>query len=157
MSEPEPTIRKMIRYVIELPLDGMDPSDHDAYKKDCIEARKKYLFKFKPILGWTPSWAARYLDDLPPDAAAVLREAADSDSGKCGRDAAYTVTGRPHGSSLVNFTKPFVSRRDALVKDGLPEDAVVPIKTLYDSIGTSYKRAVAFQMPVELIPVFRGL
>lgn len=157
MSEPEPTIRKMTRYVIELPLDGMDPSDHEAYKRDCIEARKKYLFKFKPVLGWTPAWATRYLDDLPPDTAAVLREAADCDDGFCGRDMAYKVSGRPHGSSLRNFTKPYVSRRDGLVRDGLDKHAVVPIESAYRLDGSGYKRAVGFQMPVELIPVFRGL
>jgi hypothetical protein len=113
------------------------------------------------IEGWTTALASEFLGRLHDDGGRVQAEvivAAANAGGRIDRAGVFAIAGWDASErSLKGFTRP-VNRivqemRDA---DLLPDEAPRPIEPLYSEARRGYQQARGFEIPGELVPLFRS-
>lgn len=143
-------------------VDDLDPAEIDELRTVIDEALAG-LRAAEPdpgaVLGWTVPLAAELHRRLiaknrPVQAKTIAAEA--HAGGECGRDEVYRLGEYdPAERSLSGFTKPVAGVMREMQHEGLlPQDAVNPMKPIYDPANPSFQKAKGFFMPSVLAPVF---
>jgi RNA polymerase sigma factor (sigma-70 family) len=102
---------------------------------------------------WTVNLAEYLLRSLGPAALGLLRETAEAG----GWIEAEAFRGPSGEKSLKGLTGPITKAMERLADAGqLPAELPIPVRAQYDSLIHSWRRAVAFVMPPDLVQVFRS-